>query len=139
VCRKINEQAVCSCIPGYLDAPPNCRAECIISSDCPANMACNNQKCIDPCRGVCGIRAQCTVVNHNPICSCLSELTGDPFTQCIPKREWLMKAHNIFIRYIRSYLFKRYFLILLQQRQNHRPLLILAFRLRVDLIANVKL
>lgn len=86
-CRRIKEQAVCSCLPGYLDAPPNCRAECTISSDCLANMACNNQKCIDPCPGTCGIRAQCTVVNHNPICSCSSELTGDPFTQCIPRRE----------------------------------------------------
>jgi hypothetical protein len=86
-CRRINEQAVCSCIPGYLDSPPNCRTECVISSDCPANMACNNQKCIDPCPGTCGIRAQCTVVNHNPICSCPIELTGDPFTQCISRRE----------------------------------------------------
>ncbi|KAI4480699.1 hypothetical protein M0802_014155, partial [Mischocyttarus mexicanus] len=82
-CKRINDQAVCSCIPGYLDSPPNCRPECIISSDCPSNMACNNQKCIDPCRGTCGIRAQCLVINHNPICSCPGDLTGDPFTMCI--------------------------------------------------------
>lgn len=83
-CRKINNQAVCSCISGYLGAPPNCRPECVISSDCTANMACSNQKCIDPCPGTCGIRAQCNVVNHNPICSCLADLTGDPFVMCVP-------------------------------------------------------
>lgn len=41
-----------------------------------------NQKCIDPCPGTCGIAAKCQVVNHNPICSCPPEHTGDPFIRC---------------------------------------------------------
>lgn len=83
-CRIVNQQAVCSCVQGYLGAPPSCRPECVVSSDCPRNLACNNQKCIDPCIGTCGLRTQCQVVNHNPICSCLPRYSGDPFTRCDP-------------------------------------------------------
>lgn len=83
-CRIVNQQAVCSCVQGYLGAPPSCRPECVVSSDCPRNLACNNQKCIDPCTGTCGLRTQCQVVNHNPICSCLPRYSGDPFTRCDP-------------------------------------------------------
>lgn len=83
-CREINNQAVCSCIPGYIGSPPTCRPECLTSSECPLNEACVNQKCIDPCPGTCGINTNCQVINHNPICSCLPRYTGDPFTQCKP-------------------------------------------------------
>lgn len=31
---------------------------------------------------MCGLNAQCQIVNHNPICSCLSGFTGDPFVRC---------------------------------------------------------
>lgn len=81
-CREINLQAVCSCVPGYTGSPPTCRPECITSSECPLNQACVNQKCIDPCPGTCGINAKCQVVNHNPICSCPPNFTGDPFLRC---------------------------------------------------------
>lgn len=81
-CREINDQAVCSCVVGYLGSPPTCRPECVSSSECPQNEACNNQKCIDPCPGTCGINAKCNVINHNPICSCYSPYIGDPFTLC---------------------------------------------------------
>lgn len=83
-CREINGQAVCSCVLGYLGSPPLCRPECVVSSDCPLNRACSNQKCIDPCVGSCGVAAKCNVVKHNPICTCPAKYTGDPFTRCIP-------------------------------------------------------
>ena len=83
-CRVVNEQPVCSCVPGFLGSPPTCRPECTLSSDCPRDLACSNQKCINPCTGSCGIRTQCQVINHNPICSCLPGNTGDPFVQCYP-------------------------------------------------------
>ena len=67
---------------GYLGTPPSCRPECTVSSDCPRSQACNNQKCIDPCSGTCGLKALCQVVNHNPVCSCSEGFTGDPFTRC---------------------------------------------------------
>lgn len=94
-CRKINEQAVCSCVPGFLGVPPNCRPECTISSDCRADLACSNQRCIDPCPGTCGIRAQCKVINHNPLCTCQGDLTGDPFIACFPQRKYLILLTKI--------------------------------------------
>lgn len=82
-CREINKQAVCSCILGFIGSPPTCRPECVTSSECPLNEACFNQKCINPCPGTCGTGAMCQVVNHNPICTCPSRQTGDPFIRCI--------------------------------------------------------
>lgn len=82
-CRDISGQAICTCLSGYLGAPPTCRPECISSSECALDKACSNQRCIDPCKGNCGSNAICQVINHNPICSCPSEYTGDPFTRCV--------------------------------------------------------
>lgn len=82
-CRNIGGSAVCACVPGYIGTPPTCRPECITSSECSLTKACINQKCMDPCIGTCGIRARCEVINHNPICSCPVQHTGDPFTRCL--------------------------------------------------------
>lgn len=84
-----NGQAVCSCVPGYLGNPPICRPECVVSSDCPPNESCSNQKCINPCVGSCGLGARCTVANRNPICHCPEGFTGDPFIRCLPLRKFL--------------------------------------------------
>lgn len=81
-CREINEQAVCSCLPNYIGSPPGCRPECTVSTECPHDKACINQKCGDPCPGSCGLNANCQVIKHSPICSCQSGHTGDPFTRC---------------------------------------------------------
>lgn len=70
-----------------MGSPPTCRPECITSTDCNPNEACINQKCRNPCVGTCGIRAICQVVNHNPICSCPTSLSGDPFIRCLPRRK----------------------------------------------------
>lgn len=86
-CRQNNMQAVCSCISGFVGAPPTCRPECVISSDCPKNEACTNQKCRDPCPGSCGRNTICNVINHNPVCSCRPGMTGDPFINCFPLRK----------------------------------------------------
>lgn len=48
-------------------------------------MACVNKKCRDPCAGACGTDALCEVVNHNPVCYCRQDMTGDPFIRCIGK------------------------------------------------------
>lgn len=84
-CKEINSLAVCSCLQGYIGNPPNCRPECIQSTDCQPSKACINQKCEDPCPGSCGINAMCKVVHHNPICTCPPKYTGSPFTQCYGK------------------------------------------------------
>lgn len=83
-CREVNGQAVCSCLPEYIGSPPGCRPECVVSTECPQNKACVNQKCVDPCPGTCGIAANCQVINHSPICSCRPGNTGNPFTRCYP-------------------------------------------------------
>lgn len=92
-CKVINESPACSCLPTYIGQPPNCRPECSINSECPANRACMNQKCIDPCPGSCGINTQCTVINHTPSCTCDNQYTGDPFQGCVPIRG----KYNFFI------------------------------------------
>ena len=84
ICRSINNQAVCSCEDSYIGLPPNCRPECVVNSECPQTRACYKYKCTDPCPGTCGLGAQCRVINHNPLCSCPSDMTGDPFIRCYP-------------------------------------------------------
>ncbi|KAM7351931.1 LOW QUALITY PROTEIN: uncharacterized protein ACRADG_004633 [Cochliomyia hominivorax] len=81
-CREINEQAVCSCVPDFVGLPPACRPECTTNSECPLEKACINRKCNDPCPGTCGHNAECRVLNHIPLCSCLLSYTGDPFSRC---------------------------------------------------------
>lgn len=101
-CREINGQAVCSCVPGFIGSPATCRPECIISAECNLNRACVNQKCIDPCPGTCGIEANCQVVNHNPICSCPPQYTGDPFIRCQIIRKFVKHLPTLY--YISTFL-----------------------------------
>lgn len=81
-CRNINDNPSCSCLPGYVGSPPNCKPECVSNSECSNHLACINQKCRDPCPGSCGSNAQCRVVSHTPNCFCLEGYVGDPFVQC---------------------------------------------------------
>ena len=99
-CHVADYRPVCSCLPGnnedhkrllqfvmtfylgYYGAPPDCRPECVINSECAPSLACINLKCANPCVGVCGINARCDVVAHNPVCSCPQGFIGDPFTSC---------------------------------------------------------
>lgn len=81
-CIEVGESPACSCLPNYMGRPPNCRPECMSSSDCPANLACMNQKCSNPCVGACGVHTLCTVIKHSPTCQCEPGYTGDPFSGC---------------------------------------------------------
>lgn len=71
-------------MPGYYGSPfdSGCHPECTISSDCSRDKACVNNKCVDPCPGVCGYSSICHTVNHSPICSCPPQTVGDPFVEC---------------------------------------------------------
>lgn len=84
VCRNLNGIPSCSCQPNFEGSPPNCRPECTINEDCSSNLACINQKCRDPCPGSCGVNAECQVIKHLSICTCLNGFTGNAFTQCTP-------------------------------------------------------
>lgn len=79
-----NGIAKCVCIPPYIGNPYSggCRPECLMNSDCMSNLACLASHCRDPCPGVCGLNAQCSVVSHVPVCSCLPGYVGDPFQSC---------------------------------------------------------
>lgn len=96
-CKVINEQAVCSCLPTFIGSSPGCRPECTSSSECPQNKACINQKCSDPCPGTCGSNTRCEVINHSPICSCLPQYTGDPFSRCtpLPRKSYLYSIDQL--------------------------------------------
>ena len=82
-CRVVDGHAACSCAPGFVGAPPQCRPECVVSAECPQDRACTNQRCVDPCPGVCGANARCQALNHQPVCTCAPGYTGDPFTRCL--------------------------------------------------------
>lgn len=83
LCHVVSEHPVCSCQAGHVGSPPPCRPECIVSTDCPQEKACVNQKCLDPCPAICGLNASCQVVNHSCICTCSVGFIGDPFVRCI--------------------------------------------------------
>lgn len=83
ICRVQQNTAFCSCQDDYIGNPyEGCRPECTLSSDCPSNQACFRSKCRDPCPGTCGPNAQCYVINHAAVCTCLERYTGDPFNYC---------------------------------------------------------
>ena len=83
VCTQRNRAGSCRCIPEYFGDPyVACRPECTINPECPSNKACRNQKCIDPCPGLCGVNAECRVINHLGTCTCRHGYRGEPFTSC---------------------------------------------------------
>lgn len=76
-----------------------------MNDDCPKTKACINNKCRDPCPGICGSNAECHVANHSPYCTCFCDYTGNPSIACheIPKRNkkkliltiWSINKSNI--------------------------------------------
>lgn len=84
VCQVVTGQAQCGCQAGMIGSAPNCRPECLLSSDCPSSQACVNQICIDPCPGTCAPNAECRVVSHSPVCSCQSGYSGNGYDDCRP-------------------------------------------------------
>lgn len=81
VCRD----GVCTCMPEFHGDPYTaCRPECVQNPDCPLDKACVRNKCFDPCIGVCGQNAKCTVINHTPMCACPDGMSGNAFAACYP-------------------------------------------------------
>lgn len=82
-CRLQNNAASCTCLPGMKGDPYiECKPECTINQECPGHLACIDNKCKNPCPGLCGNHARCSVVNHAPPCSCDPGYYGDPFRAC---------------------------------------------------------
>lgn len=87
---------VCTCLSEYFGDPyGGCRPECVQNPDCTRDKACIQNKCTSPCSGACGSNAECTVVNHLPICSCPSGMTGNAFTQCVPMQNGSHHFYNM--------------------------------------------
>lgn len=98
-CRVVGTQAACSCLPNYIGRAPNCRPECTTSNECPHNLACINERCESPCAGSCGINAECSVLNHNPICACYPGYEGDPLSICNP----VVTCKTFFSSFVNNY------------------------------------
>lgn len=81
-CKNINDSPSCTCLPEFIGSPPNCKPECIGNTECANNLACINQKCRDPCPGICGENTECRVISHTPNCVCVQGYIGDPFSRC---------------------------------------------------------
>ncbi|MPC81332.1 Adhesion G protein-coupled receptor L4 [Portunus trituberculatus] len=83
-CKVRNERPVCSCITNYIGNPlTGCRPECVSDSECPHNMACRNNICVNPCRDACGENAYCDVRNQRAVCRCPENYLGDPNSRCV--------------------------------------------------------
>ena len=99
-CTERGQAASCRCILDYVGNPyVECKPECTVNSECPRDKACLNNKCGDPCPGVCGAHASCAVNNHNPVCTCDPGFTGNAFFSCsrITTRKFLsskLRQHN---------------------------------------------
>ena len=84
VCQVVSNQAQCGCQANMIGIAPNCRPECVLGSDCPSSQTCINNRCVDPCIGTCAPNAECRVINHSPVCNCLTGYSGNGFDACQP-------------------------------------------------------
>lgn len=76
---------LCTCIAGYQGDPYiGCRPECVQNYDCPPDRSCVKNKCVNTCMNACGENAECSVINHIPMCSCIEGYTGNAFVLCSP-------------------------------------------------------
>lgn len=58
ICKERNGVGSCACSPEYFGDPyTGCRPECVQNSECDQTRACINNKCVDPCPGVCPTNA----------------------------------------------------------------------------------
>lgn len=77
------DNGVCKCLPEYHGDPyVGCKPECILNNDCPRDKICKRKRCVDPCPGTCGQNAECSVINHVPMCSCIQGYQGNAFIYC---------------------------------------------------------
>lgn len=61
--------------------PPTLAPECVKDSDCRQDQVCRANQCQNPC-SECGVNAECKVVFHRAVCSCLKGYEGNPKVQC---------------------------------------------------------
>lgn len=115
ICKEQNGAGSCSCVAEYFGDPYiGCRPECVQNSECDRSRACVNNKCKDPCPGVCGINAECYVQNHSPTCNCIPGYTGNANAVCNllePGKYTIFILWNVIYIYFFTLLYK-YFISL---------------------------
>ncbi|XP_022245556.1 fibrillin-1-like, partial [Limulus polyphemus] len=112
MCQPVNHEVVCSCPENFIGNPyvkchPVTDPYCKKDVDCPIGKICKTDKCIVGCRsdancgfkesclnnhcqnpckifGACGENAECRPHNHDRVCTCLPQFTGNPRLQCVP-------------------------------------------------------
>ncbi len=63
--------------------PVEVEPQCSVNEQCKKNEICRNGKCVDPCPGLCGVNAVCTVNEYHRVrCQCREGFNGDPYTLC---------------------------------------------------------
>lgn len=70
------------CVGVEVTEPP---PECTVNSDCPQDKYCerSNGTCAEPCVfAPCGLNAECSVQQHEPVCRCIPGHAGDAYTEC---------------------------------------------------------
>ena len=71
----------CTLLLSCPDPPP--QPECTRDPDCPEDLACISEHCLDPCSAkTCGKYAACSVKKHTAVCTCLPGFIGDPASVC---------------------------------------------------------
>ena len=101
ICTAISHEAVCSCPPG-LEGDPyvTCfEIDCRSDFDCPAEKACYNNHCIDPCSisNPCVQPAECTVVDHVVNCDCPPGFEGSKGTSCTKGMCFYLVVFSIYV------------------------------------------
>ncbi|PNF22176.1 hypothetical protein B7P43_G05064 [Cryptotermes secundus] len=88
-CYGDAHRAACKCPSGYAGNPfDHCeRVECRANTDCPADRACLEHRCINPCASIanppCASNAICYAQNHAAGCRCPEHLPiGNPLAYC---------------------------------------------------------
>ncbi|XP_026683575.1 LOW QUALITY PROTEIN: neurogenic locus Notch protein-like [Diaphorina citri] len=87
LCRVVEHRPVCLCPDNYQGDPTDrCESyRCKQDSDCEPGKSCRGDGvCRNPCltSGVCGVNAQCRVLQRHAVCSCPPGYLGNPRVQC---------------------------------------------------------
>lgn len=83
ICQENRGAATCHCPQNFIGDPNvACYPGCWTDSACPSDKACRSNECVDPCKGSCANSAECTVKDHEAICTCPVGYTGNPYKAC---------------------------------------------------------
>ncbi|KAG8229966.1 hypothetical protein J437_LFUL008539 [Ladona fulva] len=83
----LNGAPKCECPEGRYGNPwRRCMAGCEKDSDCSSSWFCEKSRCRPVCSAkTCAQGADCSVVDHRPVCECPPGFKGNSTTQCLPE------------------------------------------------------